>query len=123
MASLRERWKQAKANAAAHLDMKNAAAKENLGPLLDKFEAEKKAYNESMKKWALKPDPAKQMAARQKVKVASAAAGGAAAKYAQALEQIEKHSNGATQNAVSVLRTFLTIHIITPLNNASNGNF
>src|SRR5262245_56964017 len=44
MPSLRDEWTQAKAKVAKHLDMKKVAVKVDLGPLLDKYEAEHKAY-------------------------------------------------------------------------------
>jgi hypothetical protein len=103
--------------------MKNASAKENLGPLLDKFEAELKAYNESMKKWSLKPDPVKETAARNKVKAVATAAMSAAGNYGEALKQIEKHSNGATKSAATELRDVLSSDIISQLKHARDGNF
>src|SRR5262245_54040949 len=113
---LRETWKAAKAAATAKgVDMKNVADKANFGPLLDKFEAEHKAYDAFMEKQATNPDTAKEKAAKKKVTDAATAAYAAAGKYAAALKQVEDHSTGATKAATTALLNVLSMQICVKL--------
>jgi len=123
IASLREEWKQAKAAAAKKgVEMTKISDKANFGPLLDKYEAEEKAYDAFMKKNATNPDDAKEKAAKKKVVDAANAAVVAAGKYAAAITQVEKQYTGATKTAAASLSTAL-MKILVPLHKASAGNF
>jgi len=115
MPSLRDEWTQAKAKVAKHLDMKKVAVKVDLGPLLDKYEAEHKAYDDLMKKLGLQPDDTKQQAAQQKVLAAATKALQATAQYTASLEHVEAHSTGAIKTAASDLSRVLAKIIYPPL--------
>src|SRR5262249_31650087 len=95
----------------------------NFGPLLDKFEAEHKAYDAFMEKQATNPDTAKEKAAKKKVTDAATAAYAAAGKYAAALKQVEDHSTGATRAATTALLNVLSMQIGFKLKKAREGLF
>src|SRR5262245_51900217 len=123
MASLRDKWKQAKAEAASYVDMRLLADKSNLGPLLDKFEAERKAYHATMDKMATNPDDAKAKAAKQKVITAADTAMRVGATYMAAIKYALPGHSGATKVAMKELIDVLLLDIYVVLERAKKGYF
>src|SRR5262245_55239932 len=104
MASLRETWKQAKAKAAADgVDIRLLVDASNFGPLLDKYEAERKAYHATMDKMAKNPDDAKEKSAQQKVIAAADTAMRVGATYAAAIKFAKAGHFGPSKDAMEEL--------------------
>src|SRR5262249_39182182 len=71
----------------------------NFGPLLDKYEAELKAYEKLQEKLQKNPDDAKEQAAKQKVQAAATAAHNASGKYAASLKSCRDYWDSSNRTA------------------------
>jgi hypothetical protein len=119
--SLRDQWKEAKAQAARAFDMKDVADKQRFGPKLDTYEAELKSYQKLWGKLSTNPDKAKEDAARKKVRDAAKAAVLAGQGYLRALQVIIKGSTGAIHKAADDLSDTLARDILDPLIDVATG--